>query len=238
VAPRRELAQVDLARVLRKLGRLEDARSVLPEPPSTAGTRLTVALEIADREYDAGNYAESRHWFQSVDLDKQHVADTLRTAASTLALGGNRDAARQLFTRVDQAQRYSRLASELQRRLALDPSDKVAASELQHLQQSTGFGTQDRDDSSSVEPLYRQHCAACHGEDGQGDGRAARFLFPRPRNLQQDRYRLVSSVNGMPTLEDIQRVIQFGIPGTAMRPFPDATREQLRRNSPPAPCSI
>jgi len=33
------------------------------------------------------------------------------------------------------------------------------------------------------EAIYRQHCAACHGNDGAGDGPAGRDLTPAPGNL-------------------------------------------------------
>lgn len=231
--PHREAAHVDLARVLRKLGRREDAQSVLPPRPAPDDASVTVAIEIAEREYDAGNYKESRRWFDRADLDEPHIADTLRTAASAVALSGDRAYAEKLFARVDEAQSISRFVGELRRRLDIDPSDKVAAAELQHLLQrptatSPQFGVHGST-PEKVDPLYLQRCAACHGVDGNGKGRAARFLNPRPRNLRTDKYRLVSSLNGIPAPQDIQRVIQRGIPGTAMPPFPDATEYQLQQ---------
>src|SRR5262245_9870295 len=50
--------------------------------------------------------------------------------------------------------------------------------------------------------LYAQHCAACHGERGDGKGLAARFLFPKPRDFRSGRFRLVSTSNGIPTEAD------------------------------------
>ncbi|HUY31792.1 MAG TPA: ethylbenzene dehydrogenase-related protein [Pirellulales bacterium] len=64
--------------------------------------------------------------------------------------------------------------------------------------------------------IYQQHCAACHGEKGDGQGLAARFLFPKPRDFRAGRFRLVSTVNGAPTPEDLDGVLVRGMPGSAM----------------------
>src|SRR5262249_21708134 len=47
--------------------------------------------------------------------------------------------------------------------------------------------------------LYGTNCAACHGEQGGGDGPVARFLYPRPRNFGDVKFRVVSTVNLIPT---------------------------------------
>lgn len=64
--------------------------------------------------------------------------------------------------------------------------------------------------------LYAQHCAACHGEKGDGQGLAARFLFPKPRDFRAGRFRLISTTNGVPTRGDIEAVLVHGMPGSAM----------------------
>lgn len=67
--------------------------------------------------------------------------------------------------------------------------------------------------------LYARHCAACHGEKGDGRGLAARFLFPKPRDFRAGQFRLVSTVNGRPTKADIEGVLTRGMPGSAMIPW-------------------
>jgi mono/diheme cytochrome c family protein len=67
--------------------------------------------------------------------------------------------------------------------------------------------------------LYAQHCAACHGEKGNGDGPAARFLNPRPRNFGEGKFRLVTTADGGPADADLRHVIESGMPGSAMFPF-------------------
>lgn len=64
--------------------------------------------------------------------------------------------------------------------------------------------------------LYAAHCAVCHGDTGDGQGLAARFLYPKPRDFRQGRFRLVRSSNGAPTREDLQDVLLRGMPGSSM----------------------
>jgi mono/diheme cytochrome c family protein len=67
--------------------------------------------------------------------------------------------------------------------------------------------------------LYAAHCAACHGEAGDGKGLAAPFLFPKPRDLLAGNFRLVSTDNNVPTREDLHAVLSRGMPGSAMPPW-------------------
>jgi len=66
--------------------------------------------------------------------------------------------------------------------------------------------------------LYAQHCSVCHGPDGRGDGTAAYFLQPRPRDFVTDGFRFVSTTRG-PTDTDLFRTITRGMPGSAMPPW-------------------
>ena len=52
--------------------------------------------------------------------------------------------------------------------------------------------------SGSGDPMeiYTRHCTPCHGERGRGDGPAARFLDPPPRDFDRGAFRLVSTTNG------------------------------------------
>jgi mono/diheme cytochrome c family protein len=67
--------------------------------------------------------------------------------------------------------------------------------------------------------LFAQNCAGCHGENGDGAGIAARFLYPRPRNFQENQFRVVTTVNKVPSEADLVHVITRGMPGSAMMPF-------------------
>jgi mono/diheme cytochrome c family protein len=67
--------------------------------------------------------------------------------------------------------------------------------------------------------LYGSYCVQCHGEKGGGDGPAAKFLQPKPRNFGEGKFRLVSAVNRVPTDADLLFVLEHGMPGSAMFPF-------------------
>jgi mono/diheme cytochrome c family protein len=84
--------------------------------------------------------------------------------------------------------------------------------------------------ATSGAQLYRRNCAACHGEDGGGNGPAARFLYPKPRDFRQGRFRLVTTANQVPSDDDLMRTLERGMPGSAMFPFghlPEDERREL-----------
>ncbi len=72
-------------------------------------------------------------------------------------------------------------------------------------------------DGPDGEALYQQWCAGCHGVEGTGDGPAAEWMLPRPRDFTKALYQIRSTPSGqLPTDEDILRVIDEGMPGTTM----------------------
>lgn len=79
--------------------------------------------------------------------------------------------------------------------------------------------------------LYRQHCAHCHGINGDGRGPTARFLNPYPRDYRKGQYKFKSTkIGSRPTHDDLKRILINGIPGTAMPSFkllPDIEVEAL-----------
>lgn len=76
--------------------------------------------------------------------------------------------------------------------------------------------------------LYLNYCQQCHGDQGRGDGPAGRFLYPRPRNFADGKFRLTSSVNLLPSDDDIYQVITRGMPGSAMFPFAHLSESDRR----------
>ena len=76
--------------------------------------------------------------------------------------------------------------------------------------------------------LYAQHCAACHGTKGDGKGLAAPFVFPKPRDFRAGRFRLVSTSNGVPSLDDIRTVLRRGMPGSSMPPWPQLSDDAVK----------
>ncbi len=68
--------------------------------------------------------------------------------------------------------------------------------------------------------LYERECAICHGEEGMGDGEAAQYLFPKPRDFTWGVFKVRSTPSGeAPTDEDLLSTLTNGIPGSAMPSF-------------------
>lgn len=81
---------------------------------------------------------------------------------------------------------------------------------------------------------YQAHCAACHGKDGDGNGPATVWLYPRPRNFNLGLFKIQSTPAGsLPSDEDLFQVITRGMPGSSMPAFnylPEAERRELVRH--------
>jgi len=67
---------------------------------------------------------------------------------------------------------------------------------------------------------FLQRCSGCHGTQADGQGPAAKMLSPQPRNLLNGSFKLRSTPSGvLPTVEDLLKTIDQGIPGTSMPSF-------------------
>lgn len=76
--------------------------------------------------------------------------------------------------------------------------------------------------------LYDQHCAACHGDGGRGNGMGAQFMLTRPRDFTKSKYRYRSTpVGSLPLDGDIYRTLYRGLPGSAMPHWRDLPGEHL-----------
>ncbi|HXV79403.1 MAG TPA: c-type cytochrome, partial [Candidatus Binatia bacterium] len=65
--------------------------------------------------------------------------------------------------------------------------------------------------------VYLQRCVGCHGEKGDGNGPAATFLDPRPRDFRDAIFKFrVTPSGALPTEGDLYRTITRGVRGTAM----------------------
>jgi DMSO reductase family type II enzyme heme b subunit len=79
--------------------------------------------------------------------------------------------------------------------------------------------------------VYDRWCASCHGDDGRGDGAAAAYMLPRPRDFTRGVYQIRTTPNGeLPTDADLRRIVDDGMPGTAM-PGWKSTLTQAERNA-------
>ena len=65
--------------------------------------------------------------------------------------------------------------------------------------------------------VYLEKCAYCHGEKGKGDGPAADYSMPQPRNLTKGHIKIRSTSFGkIPTDEDLFNAISNGMRTTTM----------------------
>lgn len=68
--------------------------------------------------------------------------------------------------------------------------------------------------------IYLQRCSFCHGLLGDGEGPAAEFLDPRPRDFTLGTFKFRTTQSGeLPTNDDLFRTVSRGLPGTAMQAF-------------------
>lgn len=75
-------------------------------------------------------------------------------------------------------------------------------------------------DASLIEAgrgIYETHCWYCHGDEGDGLGPIAEYVWPRPRDFTIASFKLRTTPSGeLPIDEDLFRSVSLGLPGTAM----------------------
>ncbi|MFC1602425.1 ethylbenzene dehydrogenase-related protein [Pseudomonadota bacterium] len=65
--------------------------------------------------------------------------------------------------------------------------------------------------------LYKFRCEVCHDEMGAGDGVAAEFMYPKPRDFTLALFKYKTSPGTeLPRDEDLFNTIKYGLPGTGM----------------------
>ena len=65
--------------------------------------------------------------------------------------------------------------------------------------------------------VYERRCAGCHGVKGDGNGPAATFMSPRPRNFIPGVFKFRTTPSGsLPTDGDLYRTLTHGVRWTAM----------------------
>jgi mono/diheme cytochrome c family protein len=82
--------------------------------------------------------------------------------------------------------------------------------------------------------VYAANCAYCHGVNG--DARGQVILQPPARYFGRDKFKFATTLNGIPSDDDLLKIINRGIPGSAMPSFAnlptaekEACLEQIRR---------
>lgn len=68
--------------------------------------------------------------------------------------------------------------------------------------------------------VYSKYCTQCHGVNGDGNGPAAPFLHPKPRNYTHGVFKFTSTPYGKkPRRADLIRTVRRGVTGTSMPSF-------------------
>ena len=117
-------------------------------------------------------------------------------------------------------------------RLKQAVADKAAESEIKDLAQSiratlvSVYGIpvspKKAPEQAHAAALYQSHCAACHGEQGKGDGPAGVALEPAPTDFTE-----VERYNGR-SLLGLHTTITQGVEGTGMAAYGDTLSEEDR----------
>jgi cytochrome c oxidase cbb3-type subunit 2 len=77
--------------------------------------------------------------------------------------------------------------------------------------------------------IYEQHCAACHGTKGDGNGPAAVWLYPKPRDFGAGSFKIKSTPGqSLPTDADLYQSVVRGLPGSSMPSFAYLTEPECR----------
>ncbi len=79
--------------------------------------------------------------------------------------------------------------------------------------------------------LYTRNCAPCHGAEGRGDGPFAPALAPPPRDFGALAIKFAANARGMPSDEDLARIIARGLPGSGMPAASHLERTDVSRLS-------
>ena len=70
--------------------------------------------------------------------------------------------------------------------------------------------------------IYVRRCSFCHGLLGDGEGPAAEFMDPRPRDFTLGTFKFRTTQSGeLPTDDDLFRTVSRGLKGTGMQSFDD-----------------
>ncbi|MGO8752817.1 MAG: tetratricopeptide repeat protein, partial [Thermoguttaceae bacterium] len=242
-------ARIGLAHVLRKMGRIDEARSVLAALDSEREPGPEFQFEMAQIALEGGDYEDAERRCRGIPFIN---AETLGITALALTFRQKPQEAQRLSLKAAALDDAHNWEVEMKFRLTADPRDLTAAKERARL---TGPGIAALIDSqeapielpglaptdkaptdkaptdkaaAAAGELFRVHCSNCHGPRGDGQGMAAHYLFPRPRNLRAGICRLVGTVNGVPALDDVEQVLARGMPGTSMPSFEELPASDRR----------
>jgi len=206
------LTAVLLARPLPVLSQTTDSLA--------AARRVVAAASIAAKEYalgvpaEGGRVTEAGEVEESIQfLDQARYDLPLLPRSVQVFADSGLTALRALFVRTAPPDQARVLAEAISNRLAAAVGGAAVLVPEPTRPPSLARGA----------VVYRQQCAACHGEKGRGDGPKAKNLTgPPPTNLADPK--LMSGVSTV----DMYRKILLGVAGTAMPQFEEALPDSDR----------
>ena len=105
---------------------------------------------------------------------------------------------------------------------------RVAAEQAEDAKEPVLEDHVDRRHLARGRDVYQRQCQGCHGVTGDGQGPAAKYLNPPPRDYRLGRFKFTSTPRGSkPRREDLARIIRRGAKGTSMPSFRWMPAEEL-----------
>ncbi len=210
-------ARVGFSRSLRRQGQIEQAAQVMSRLRPGDLTQAGVKEELGELAFQTGDFAAAVDHFTAAWNHHPLTPTSMVSLATSLSLLGKHNLSNELFGQWDQRQRTSDAG----------PAGKELADRF--LPRLARIG------QTPVEPpttsdLFAEHCGNCHGNDGRGNGRAAKHLYPRPTNLVDRPMRFTATAEPL-TPAAVRRVLLTGIPGTSMPSFGELDNDTVQRIS-------
>lgn len=112
-------------------------------------------------------------------------------------------------------------------RAAILPADTFAPDPASPPEQNSQAGAATDALFDRGKNLFARQCSVCHGETGDGQGRFAYLMNPRPRDFRQGKFKLATTENLVPAEADLIRTISRGMPGSAMPPWAHLPKSDL-----------
>jgi len=232
-----------LAKIRRRLGNSRASRLEL----SSAKTDIEL-LERANIEFDLGNYRDSADAFKAANLSRTDdfkklidtaftnslqgqgeagslLTDRVSLGATALALAGDSTTSQSVFELAANRTARLRRLQDLRAKQAVTLGNQLLTREtnsVTSLSEPSPSNLSPYRDPIAYSPgnaLYQTHCADCHGDNGDGFGRAGTNLFPPPRRFRDEPMRMISSKNGVASDADLAQSIRRGEAGTSMPAF-------------------
>lgn len=249
--PNNSEAVIRQAGTFRKLGLDHEAMHNLSQLSNDEPTVEPKLLEQSELAFDQSRYEDALGHLAQLGLSKpddfrqmlnqgfrlmverqpsdaEPLFHKAQLGAMALAFGGKRREAEEVFAETLLRIARLRRINDLTHRIATAAKPTEMESERSELLRVESFAPVAKPTETAPGiRLYKDKCSHCHGESGTGNGRAARHLFPLPRNFAGQRFRYVSASNGLATDNDLIKVIRSGLPGSSMPAFPDLSESEL-----------